>query len=137
MLFFPYHTPFIWELGQPKGYYKELLMKKMPFSTSISDTWEWFTPAARRQPGCCHFIFPRHTMPNLDQIYAISEVIILNNVQHKHQKAIATNNMIASKIKQQHTTFVSWCYCLREVLFQKVYLFVVYKFVIGWFITEF
>ena len=31
------------------------------------------------------FIFPWHTLPNLDQIYAISEVIILNNKQHQHQ----------------------------------------------------
>ena len=114
----------------PKGYYKELLMKKMPFSTSISDTWEWFTPAATKQPGCCHFIFPRHTMPNLDQIYAISEVIILNNDQHQQQKAISTKNSINSKINQHLTPFVDWCYCGREVLFEKVCLFVVYKFVL-------
>ena len=33
-------------------------------------------------------------------------------------------------IKQQHATVVGWCNCLREVLFLKVCLFVVYKFVL-------
>ena len=71
-----------------------------------------------------------HTLPNWDQIYSISEVIILNNDQHQHQKTISTYNRISSKIKQQHTTFVDWCYGLREVLFDKVWLFVVYKVVL-------
>ena len=31
------------------------------------------------------------------------------------------------KIKQQHTTFVDWCYCGREFLLEKVCLFVVYN----------
>ena len=31
-------------------------------------------------------IFPWHTLPNLDHIYAISEVIILSNNQHQHKK---------------------------------------------------
>ena len=34
-------------------------------------------------------------------------------------------------INQQHTSFVDWCYCGREVLFEKVYLIVVHKFVLG------
>ena len=59
-------------------------------------------------------------------MHSILEVIILNNDQHQHKKTATTNNRIDSKIKQQHTTFVDWCYCLREVLFQKVT--VVYKF---------
>ena len=63
----------------------------------------------------------------LIQIYSISEVIILSNDQHQHQETISTNNRINSTIKQ-HTTFVDWCCCLREVLFQKVCLLVVYKF---------
>ena len=61
-------------------------------------------------------------------MHSISEVIILNNDKHQDKKTATTNNRIKSKIKQQHTTFVDWCYCLREVLFQKV--FVVYKFVL-------
>ena len=77
-----------------------------------------------------HNIFPWHTLPNLDQIYAISEVIILNNDQHQHQKIIATNNRINSKIKRHHTTFVNWCYCLTEVSHQKLCLFVACKSVL-------
>ena len=49
-----------------------------------------------------------------------TKAIILNNDQHQHQKIISTNNSINSKIKQQHTTLVNWCFCLREVLFQCV-----------------
>ena len=41
-------------------------------------------------------IIPHHTMPNLDHIYAISEVIILNNDQH--QRIISTNKRINSNI---------------------------------------
>ena len=74
-------------------------------------------------------MFPRHT-PNVDQIYVISEVIILNNGQHQHQKTISTNSRINSEIKQQHTTFVDRCYCVREVSFWKVSLFVAYEFVL-------
>ena len=33
---------------------------------------------------------------------SISEVIILNNDQHKHQKTVSSNNRINSKIEQQH-----------------------------------
>ena len=54
----------------------------------------------------------------------------MNIEQHQHQKTISTNNRINSKIKQQHKTFVDWRYYFREVLFQKVCLFVVYKFVL-------
>ena len=32
-----------------------------------------------------HTIFPQHTLPNLDQINAISEVVNLNNDQHQKQ----------------------------------------------------
>ena len=49
-------------------------------------------------------IFPRHTLPNLDQIYVISKVLILNNDQH--QNTISTNNKMNSKINQQHTPFL-------------------------------
>ena len=72
----------------------------------------------------------QHTLPKWDYTYSISEAVILNNDQHRHQKIISTNNRINLKIKQQHTTFVNWCFCLREVLFQKVHLFVFYKFVL-------
>ena len=64
-----------------------------------------------------------HTLRNQDQICAISEVIVLSNDQQQHQKTILTNNSINSKINQQHTPFVDWCYCGREVLFEKVCLF--------------
>ena len=37
------------------------------------------------------------------------------------------NNSINSKINQQGTPFVNWCYCGYEVLFEKVCLFVVSK----------
>ena len=46
-----------------------------------------------------------HTLPYLDQIHSISEVIILNNDQHQHQKTISTNNRINSKINQHLTPF--------------------------------
>ena len=72
----------------------------------------------------------RHTLPNQDYIHTISEAIILNSDQHQHQKNISINNWINWKIKQQHTTFVNCCYCLREAMFQLMCLFVVYKFVL-------
>ena len=72
-------------------------------------------------------IFPWHALPNWNQIYSITGVIILNYDQHQQQKTISTNNRINSKINQHLTPFVDWCYCGREVLFQKVRLFVVYK----------
>ena len=80
--------------------------------------------------GYLRIIFPRHTLPNLDQMYIISEVIILNNDQNNIKKTTSTNKRINSKINQHLTPFVDWCYCLREVLFYKVCLFVVYKFVL-------
>ena len=60
----------------------------------------------------------RHTLPKQENMHSISEVIILNNDKHQHKKITWTNNRINRKIKQQHTTVVDWCYCLREVLFQ-------------------
>ena len=51
-------------------------------------------------------------LPKPDYMRSISEVIILNNDQHEHKKTATTNYRIKSKIKQQHTTFVDWCYCL-------------------------
>ena len=66
----------------------------------------------------------RLTLPKQENMHPISKVIILNNDQHQHKKIAkiaTTNNRINSKIKQQHTTFVDWCYCLREVLFQKMF----------------
>ena len=45
-----------------------------------------------------------------------------SNNPKQHKKTTTTNNRINSKIKQQHTTFVNWCYCLREVLFQKMFV---------------
>ena len=62
-----------------------------------------------------------HTLPKRDYMHFISEVIILNNHRHQHKKTATTNNKINSKIKQQHKTFVDWCYCLMEVLFQKLF----------------
>ena len=47
-------------------------------------------------------------------MHSISEKIILNNDQHQHKRTATTNNRINSKIKQQHTTFVAWCYYLRS-----------------------
>ena len=38
------------------------------------------------------------------------------------KKTISTNNRINAKIKQQHTHFVDWCYCLREVLCKKMFV---------------
>ena len=64
----------------------------------------------------------RHTLPKSDDMHPISEVIILNNDQHQHKKTATTNNRIKSKIKQQHTTFIDWCYCFRDVLFQKMFV---------------
>ena len=76
-------------------------------------------------------IFPWHALPNQDWIYSISEVTILNDDQHQHQKTVSTNNRINSKIKQQHVyNFGLSVLCLREVLFQYVCLFVVYMFVL-------
>ena len=72
----------------------------------------------------CKPIFPRHTLPNLDHIFAISEVIFLNSNQHLIQKTISTNYKINAKINHHLTPFVDWCYCDREVLFEKVCLFV-------------
>ena len=69
----------------------------------------------------------QHTLPKRDNMHSISEVLIPNNDQHQLKKTATTNNRINSKIKQQHTTYVDWCYCLREVLFQKMFV-VVYKF---------
>ena len=46
----------------------------------------------------------------------------------KWVKTLSTNNRINSKISQQHTPFVD-CYCGREVSLEKVYLFVVHKFI--------
>ena len=64
-----------------------------------------------------YYIFPRHTLPNLDLIYAISEVIILNNDQHEYKKK-STNNWINFKIKQQHIlssiVIVSDKFCFRK-----------------------
>ena len=44
----------------------------------------------------------QHTLPNRDYVLSISEVVILNNDQHQHQKIMSTNNRINWKIKQQH-----------------------------------
>ena len=40
------------------------------------------------------------------------------------------NNSINLEINQQPTSFVAWCYCGSEVLFEKVCFLVVYKFVL-------
>ena len=61
-----------------------------------------------------------------DYIHSISEAIILNS----DQKTISTNSSIDSKINQPLTPFVDWRYCGGEGLFEKVCLFVVYKFVL-------
>ena len=55
----------------------------------------------------------RHTLPNREFIHSNSEVIILNNDQHQHQKIISTNNRINWRIKRQHTTVDNLSYCLR------------------------
>ena len=55
--------------------------------------WNLPSPQACEEPkaGCHYAIFPRHTLPNLDQIYAISEVIIISNDHHQHQNIISTD----------------------------------------------
>ena len=68
-----------------------------------------------------------HPWPNWDQIYVISEVITVNDNQHQHQKTISTNNRINSTINQ-HPLSIGATVHGREVLLEKVYLFVVYKF---------
>ena len=55
----------------------------------------------------------RHTLPICGYMHPISEVIILNNDQHQHQKIISTSNRINWRIRRQHTTVVNWFYCLR------------------------
>ena len=45
-------------------------------------------------------------------------------------ETISANNRIISKINQQHTPFVDWCYGGREVLFEKVSLYVVHNLVL-------
>ena len=57
-------------------------------------------------------IFPT-ALPNREYVHSNSEVIILNNDQHQHQKIISTNNRINWRIRKQHTTVVNWFYCLR------------------------
>ena len=42
-------------------------------------------------------ILPRYTLPNLDLICAITEVIILDNDLHQHSNTISTNNKMNSK----------------------------------------
>ena len=68
-------------------------------------------------------------LANLDKIFAILEVIILNNDAHERHKTLSTSNSINSKTNQHLTPFVDWS-CGRGVLFEKVCLFVVYKFVL-------
>ena len=94
--------------------------------------WETQMCTQDRKTLTCTLIFPRNTLTNLYQIYALSEVIILHNDQHQHQhqKTISANSRINSNIYQQLTPFVNWCYSGREVLFEKVCLFVAYKFVL-------
>ena len=60
----------------------------------------------------------RHTLPICGYMHPISEVIILNNDQHQHQKMISTNNRINWRIRLQQTTVVNWFYDLWWVLFQ-------------------
>ena len=62
-------------------------------------TCKWTTPCV-----CCDMWYhqecmgkpssQRHTLPNQEYIHSNSEVIILNNDQHQHQKIISTNNRI-------------------------------------------
>ena len=65
-------------------------------------------------------------MLNLDQIDTISEVLILNNVRHQHQQ---TTGVIQRFYNQHHTSFVDLCYCVTDVLFEIVCLFVGLKLV--------
>ena len=60
----------------------------------------------------------------------ISQVLIIHNDQRRHQSTISTNNRNNSKINQHLTPFVNWCYWYREVLLEKVCLFVVNKLVL-------
>ena len=39
-----------------------------------------------------NIIFPRHTFPNRDYIYSVSEPKILKNDQYRHEKITLTNN---------------------------------------------
>ena len=63
---------------------------------------------------------PRHALPHWDYIHSISEVIILDNDQHQHQKTISANIRFNSKINQNLIPFVGWCCFGREFLFEKV-----------------
>ena len=47
-------------------------------------------------------IFPKHTLPNLDQIYAISEVTSLNNDQYKKKQYQQTTGLIQRLINISH-----------------------------------
>ena len=73
---------------------------------------------------------PTAYLANLDQIFAISKLIILNYDDHQHQKTSSAIYRINSKVNQHLTLFVDWCCCAGEVLFEKVCLSVVYKFVL-------
>ena len=68
-------------------------------------------------------IFPRHALPNFDQIYAISEVIILNNDQNQHKKKQyqQTTRLIQRLISISHLqsigVIVAVNFCLRKCVY--------------------
>ena len=86
-------------------------------------TAEWYWPSNRLCNRLSNSLFyearlflsssQRHTLPIWDCMRLTSEVIILNNDQHQHQKIISTNNRINWRIRRQHTTVVNRFYGLR------------------------
>ena len=50
-----------------------------------------------------------------------NETIYFRSNNSKQWSTPTTTGLI-ERLKKQHTTFVNWCYCLREVLFQKMFV---------------
>ena len=67
-------------------------------------------------------IFQLHTLPTLDQIYAISEVSIIKNYQYQHKKQFQqTIGLIQRLVNNTHLSsiglFVAEKFCLRKCFY--------------------
>ena len=106
--------------------FRNLHLLSVHYRVWISDTFhlsEWlFMQSTQCAISASQHLPMAYLAKSGPDIYAISEVIILNNDQRQHQKTISTNDRINSKINQHLTHFVNLCYCGREVLFEKVCL---------------